>query len=231
MSEDLFKNPFKTELYEFEGEEEAPTPIGFFGMRQRRRDGTGGRIVGTTSPKFHKARHTLPSHIRTQDQADQWAMENGAPYRPRKRVTVRDISTNHSGGGPLEEVWIRDRNGKLVNTDRGGYVDPKTNQNVPHTPLPGNWKRLDSGMKPKTSPVDKSQWPKASDHFDPINKEIFRQKEEDQRKKEEARELRRIETEQRNAMRKMRMDREMEKLNNPSEPKPRGRPPKSNKWW
>ena len=118
MSEDLFKNPYKTELYEFDGGEQPPTPIGFFRQGQIRRSGNGGTIVGTTSPKFHMQTPRLPAHIRTQEQADQWARENGVP-RPRKKVTISDISTSHRGGGPLEEVRIRDKTGKMVDTDRG----------------------------------------------------------------------------------------------------------------
>ena len=235
MTEDLFKNPFKTELYEFDGgEEPPPVPVGFFGMGHIRRNANGPvRIVGTTSPKFHKPRISVPSHIKTLEQADQWAAENGIQGRARHRVTVRDISTNHRGGGPLEEVRMRDRRGKLVDTERGGYVDPKTNEIVPHAPLPPGWKRLDSGIKPRTSPVDKSQWPKAADYYGPINKAAHEAKMEEARKKAEAKELKRLADEQLLIRRQQLIDKRQSELDSPSQPKPRGRPPKKNntKWW
>lgn len=364
MSEDLFKNPYKTELYEFEQEHEEP-PYGGYGFhaigRARRR---GQQVIIRRTPSIWDKRGrqvSLPPHIQTLDQAHQWMRENDIPGRPIKRVTVRDISTNHSGGGPLEEAKIRDWNGteeefvidesvwryvggalgaasggiagypigtatggavgtavggpfggivgtatgafagpaiglvkggqagynlglkrdvmnakrkyensvnKFGNThqktqrrkqhfdrlsaqynvnearikswqgteadtDRGGYYHPVSGEWVPPKPLKVNgWTRHDIGIRPPRSPINKSGYVKASTHLDPINKAIFDAREEEARKKAEAKELKRKSDEQLLIRRQQLIDKRQQEIDNPTQPKPRGRPPKkNNSWW
>lgn len=235
VKDDLFKNPFKTELYEFVVEfnqqEEDPSQgrasgYGFSGVGRARRN---GQQVIHRRPKsiMNNADRTIWAN--DLDHAREIAAQHGIPphlVRPRTK-----INWNSKGNGPLEEVRIRDYSGKMVDTDIGGYHHPETGDWVPHKPASGGWTRHDSGIRPSRSPVNKSQWPKASTILDPQNAEIFRRKEEALRKKDEAKELRKIEMEQRNALRARRLAKQEQELDNPTPPKPRGRPPKRTGWF
>jgi hypothetical protein len=141
----------------------------------------------------------------------------------------RQIAQDHS----LAEARIRDWNGRLVDTDIGGYYHPETGNWVPHKPASGGWTRHDSGMRPSRSPVNKSKWTKAADHYGPINKAAHEARMEEARKKAEAKELKRLADEQLLVRRQQLINKRQSEIDNPTEPKPRGRPPKNKntKWW
>lgn len=265
MTEDLFKNPFKTYLIENDNPYNLPQlPDGTYVAPEVFKQGAFRKHYPGQKVLFHTIIH---NRLQQQRRAEAMQMHennqleenimtplaqlpNGvyvAPLQSLRKMNriQRMIKANgdhvvfvhphayikHFADYSLAEAWIRDKTGRLVNTDRGGYIDPNTNQAVPYAPLPPGWKRLDSGMSPRTSPVDKSKWPRAHTVLDPINKAAHEAKMEEARKKAEAKELKRMADEQLLIRRQQLIDKRQQELDNPTQPKPRGRPPKKNNGW